>query len=87
MNRFEKWLDKKYNPKPAKWKRPTLLCLSLVIFTLCSLGGYTQVQYQWTNNEIWYVIGLFGFLSIIGLWISVFGNDFWVAIILRRPDL
>lgn len=87
MNRIEKWLAKTYNTKPAKWKRPTLLFLSLVILTSCILAGYAQVQYQWTNDSVWYVIGLFGFASIIGIWVSLFGNDFWVAMILGKPDL
>ena len=82
LNNFEAWAKKTYNPKEAPWKRPVLFVLSLVISIACAIAAYMQINYQWTNNGVWLVIGLFSFLSITGLFVSVKCKDFWVALVL-----
>ena len=81
IDKFETWARKTYSPKETPWKRPALFILSLVIFTACVIAGYMQVHYQWTNNGVWIVIGLFGFLSLIGVFVSIKCKDFWVALV------
>jgi len=79
--RFEAWAKKTYNPKEAAWKRPMLFILSLGIGIICCILAYLQINYNWTNNGIWLAIGLFGFLSLLGLVISIKCKDFWVALV------
>jgi ABC-type multidrug transport system permease subunit len=82
MSKFEKWVKKTYNPKVAPWKRPTLLILSIVMTIGTLVAAYTQIEYHWTNDGVWIVIYLLGFASIIGLFVSLFCKDFWVALVL-----
>jgi len=84
MNRLEKKLKEIYSPREAIWKRPVLFFLSIGIGALCFISGYAQIEHQWTNDGIWLVIALFGTLSIIGLLVSLFCSNFWVALILGR---
>jgi hypothetical protein len=85
IRKFEQWSKRVYKPKEAKGKRPVLFILSLFIVIACIVASYTQLKYHWAVNEMWLVIGLFGFLSTIGLFVSIFGSDYWVALILGRP--
>jgi hypothetical protein len=87
MNRIERWIKDKYNPTPAPWKRPILATISILILFACLTASYYQIELHWTNNGIWYVIGLFVPISLISLLISIFGNDFWVAAILGKPNI
>ena|GEM_PF-2512510 len=87
LRRFENWTRRVYQPKEAKWKRPVLLILSILVGIVCFVAGYTQIHYHWTNNGIWLVIGLFGLFSLTGFFVSVFGKDYWVALVLGRPHL
>ena len=79
---FEAWAKRAYTPREAAWKRPTLFILSLVIGIACCISGYLQINYNWTNGGIWLVIGLFGFISLVGLFVSIKCKDFWVALVL-----
>ena len=82
LDTFEAWARKTYNPKEASWKRRALFLLSLIIFGACATAAYTQINYHWTNNGVWLVIGLFSLMSIIGLFVSIKCKDFWVALVL-----
>lgn len=82
IEKFEAWTKRVYSPREAKWKRPVLLGLSTVIGLLCVVGAYAQINYHWTNDGVWLVIGLFGIFSIIGLLVSLFGKDYWLALVL-----
>ena len=82
LDKIEAWARETYKPKQASWKRPALLVICLVILTACIFAGYMQINQNWTNNGIWLVIGLFGFLSILGVFISIKCKDFWVALVL-----
>ena len=84
IDRFEAWTKRVYQPREAKWKRPVLLTLSLLIGFSCGVAGYTQFQYQWTNDEVWLVIGVFGFFSVIGALVALFCKDYWVALVLGK---
>jgi len=84
IEKFEAWTKRVYRPQEAKWKRPVLLILSLVIGVLCGAAGYAQFQYQWTNDEVWLVIGVFGFFSVIGTVVALFCKDYWVALVLGK---
>jgi len=84
IDKIEAWTKRGYQPREAKWKRPVLLILSLVIGILCGAAGYAQFQYQWTNDEVWLVIGLFGFASVIGILVALFCKDYWVALVLGK---
>ncbi len=87
LSRFEHWTRRVYQPKEAKWKRPALLFLSILIGSVCSIASYTQIHYRWTNDGVWLVIGLFAIFSIIGFFVSIFCKDYWVALVLGRPNL
>ncbi len=87
LKRFEDWTKRAYKPRIAKWKRPTLFALSLAIGIACLFASYFQVKHQWTNDSIWLLIGIFGFLSSIGLIVSIFCKDYWVALVLGKPSL
>lgn len=78
---FESWAKKTFKPKEASWKRPTLFIISLVIGITCCISGYLQINYNWTNSGVWLIIGLFSFLSLVGLFVSVKCKDFWVALV------
>ena len=82
LNKFENWARRTYQPKAAPWKRPALFLLSLVIGVACGIAAYTQLNYHWTNDGVWLVIVFFGLLSLLGLFVSVFAKDFWVALVL-----
>jgi uncharacterized membrane protein YccC len=84
IDKFEAWTKRVYRPQEAKWKRPVLLILSLVIGVLCGAAGYAQFQYQWTNDEVWLVIGVFGFFSVIGTVVALFCKDYWVALVFGK---
>jgi hypothetical protein len=84
ISKFEAWTRRIYQPKEAKWKRPVLFCLSVLIGVGCGVGAYTQIYYGWTNQGVWWVIGLFSFLSILGLLVSLFCKDYWVALVLGK---
>jgi len=81
LKKIEAWAKKTYKPKEAAWKRPTLFIISLIISIACCISAYLQINYNWTNNGIWLAIGLFGFLSLLGLFISIKCKDFWVALV------
>ncbi len=83
--KFESWTRRVYSPREAVWKRPVLFVVSVVIGILCAVGAYIQIQYQWTNDGVWWLIGLFCFLSIVGLLVSIFCKDYWVALVLGAP--
>ena len=51
-----------------------------------AVGGWAQVRYRWTNDEVWLVIVAFAFLGLAGVLVSLFGSDHWVAVTLGRPD-
>ena len=87
LDKFEQWTRRVYKPKEAKWKRPALLIISSLVGFACAAAGYAQVVHQWTNNGVWLVIGLFGVFSGLGLFVSLFGKDYWVALVLGKPEL
>ena len=87
LDRFEQWTRRVYKPREAKWKRPVLLMLSILIGAGCATAAYTQVEHQWANDAVWLVIGVFGFFSGIGLFVSIFCKDYWVALVLGKPKL
>ena len=86
LRKFEEWTRRVYHPKEAKWKRPVLFALSIAIGIVCAAASYFQIEYRWTNDGVWLVIGLFGFFSIAGLLISIFCKDYWVALFLGKPN-
>ena len=57
-----------------------LLMLSILIGAGCATAAYTQVEHQWANDAVWLVIGVFGFFSGIGLFVSIFCKDYFVTI-------
>jgi hypothetical protein len=61
------------------------LWLSVTILALCVFGGWAQIQHHWTNNGVWLVIGLFAVLSVAGVGTALFGDDWWVALVLGAP--
>jgi hypothetical protein len=83
FRRFEQWAVRTYNPKVAAWKRPALLYTSIAILALCVAGTYAQIEYQWTNDGVWMVIGIFFIIAIYGIGISLWGSDLWVALSMR----
>jgi membrane protein YdbS with pleckstrin-like domain len=82
IDKFESWTRRVYNPREAKWKRPVLFWLSITIGLLCTIAAYTQINYEWTNSGVWWVISIFSFFSLIGFIVSIFCKDYWVALIL-----
>lgn len=66
----------------ASWKRPALLLLSLIIALTCGIAAWAQAHHQFADNGIWLLIVLFGFLSIAGIIAALFGDDWWVALVL-----
>lgn len=87
LEKFEQWTRRVYKPKEAKWKRPVLLLVSIVIGITCSIASYAQIKHQWTNDGVWLVIGAFGFLSVLGVFVSLFCKDYWVALVLGRANI
>lgn len=86
FKRFEEWTKRVYRPEKANWKRPALLLLSILMGSACCVASYTQFHFRWTNDGVWFVIGLFGIFSLIGFCVSIFCKDHWVALVLGRPD-
>ena len=86
MGRFRRFIDRTCSPRPAKWKRPVLFALSIIILAAVSAGGWAQLEYRWTGDDVWLVLVPFGVLGILGVLVSVFGSDYWVAVVLGRPD-
>ena len=84
MNRFEGWLNRIYKPYPEQRKRKVLFWLSSFIVCAVVAGGFSQYIYNYAGPEIWWLFGLFGVLGFGGLYASIFGSDFWVALILGR---
>ncbi len=84
MNNLERRLDRLYQPSPAPWKRPVLLLVGALGFSLCSLAAYFQLTTHFTNDGIWLVIAFFGALSIASVYVALNGSDFWVALLLGR---
>lgn len=82
LKTFEVWAKKTYKPTEASWRRPTLFIMSLIIGVACCIAGYLQINHNWANNGVWLVIGLFSFLSLIGLFVSIKCKNFWVALVL-----
>ena len=82
LDKFEIWVKKTYSPTEAQWKRPVLFFLSLAIILACIISGYLQITDRWTNDRIWIVIIIFSFFSLLGLSVSIFSKDFWVALVL-----
>jgi hypothetical protein len=81
---MEEFLRKTYKPKEAPWKRKVLFFISLTLVIVSGAAAYTQYYYHWTNDKVWIVIAFFSFMSLIGLFISIFGKDFWVALFLGK---
>jgi hypothetical protein len=86
MSRLRRFIDRTYSPRPAKWKRPALFALSVAIVAAVVAGGWAQLEHPWSNDGIWLVLLFFGAIGIIGLLVSIFGSDYWVAVVLGRPD-
>ncbi|GDY26268.1 hypothetical protein AHAT_21580 [Agarivorans sp. Toyoura001] len=82
MDKFEKWVRKTYDPKIADWKRPTLQILSVAMTIGTLVAAYAQIEHSWTNEGVWLLILLSGVISIVGLFVSIFCKDFWVAFLL-----
>lgn len=82
LKRIESFLRRTYKPKEAPWKRKVLFFLSLFLLIGSCVAAYTQYHYQWTNDGVWMLIILFGFMSLLGLFVSIFSKDFWVALVL-----
>jgi len=82
MNKLEACLNKIYKPKPKPWKRKVLFFLSSFIVCAVTIGGYNQYVYGYTDNGIWWFYGFFGVLGMGGLYTSIFGKEFWVALFL-----
>ncbi len=68
--------------KHKKRKRKALLILSIIIGLICVIASYTQINYRWTNDGIWWVIYLFGGFSLLGIFVSLFCKDYWVSLVL-----
>lgn len=84
MSSFKARIDRIYQPRPAPWKRPVLFWLSTFIGLLCAVGGWMQLQHHWTNDGVWLAIAFFGVLSAAGIGVALFGDDWWVALMLGR---
>jgi hypothetical protein len=82
MGRLRQRLEQIYHPKVAPWKRPVLFGLSILGAVACLAAAWAQVQHHFTNDGVWLVIGLFGVLSVAGIITAIFGDDWWVALML-----
>jgi hypothetical protein len=87
LYKFEQWTRRVYRPKEAKWKRPVLMILSIFILVACSCAAYAEIKYGWTDGKGWFGIIFFALISTLGLVVSIFCKDYWVAILLGRPSL
>lgn len=87
LDRFEQWTRRVYKPREAKWKRPVLFILSIFLGIGCFAVAYTQVENQSTNYGLWLVVGVLALFSGIGLFVSIFCKDYWVALVLGKPRL
>jgi len=81
MKKIERFLKKIYKPKLRPEKRRKLLLLSIVIFLAVMITTLSQYYLVWTNNGIYYLCFLFGIMSLVGVLVARYGNDFWVALI------
>jgi len=63
-------------------EKKVLFFLSLGLIIASLISAYTQYHYHWTNDGVWVVIALFSFISLVGLLVSIFSKDFWVALLL-----
>jgi hypothetical protein len=84
MNRFERWLDRVYAPNPQPWKRRVLFWISSITLIIVAIAGVAQFRFAFAPGEFWLLLALFGVLGIAGLHTSIFGSDFWVAVMLGR---
>ena len=84
IKKIENFLRGTYKPKEAPWKRKALFFLSLSLIIGSSISSYTQYHYHWTNDGVWFVIALFSFISLVGLLVSIFSKDFWVALVFGK---
>ena len=85
MNRFEKYLNGIYRPNPQPWKHRVLFWLAFAILLATMAAGYAQHEYDYANNGIWFLFAVSGTFGLSGVLVSLFGNDFWVAMLLGRP--
>lgn len=84
LKKLENFLKNKYKPKEAPWKRKALFFLSFSFIIGVLISAYTQYNYHWTNDGVWIFIVPCAFISSIGLYISIFSTDLWVALILAE---
>ena len=63
-----------------------MFALGVIMLSAVSAGGWAQLEYRWTNDGVWLVLVLFGVLGILRVLVSVLGSDYWVAVVLGRPD-
>jgi len=84
FKRIENFLRKTYKPQEAPWKRKALFFISLSLVIVSGTVAFTQHYDHWTNDKVWIVIAFFGLISLIGLYISIFAKDFWVALFLGK---
>jgi len=83
VNALEKWLKRFYQPRPAPWKRRTLLLVSLLILIACSVAFMMSLSGMSTG--FWVLAVLFVTLGVMGVFTATFGSDFRVAMVLGRP--
>ena len=59
-----------------------MLLLSLVIAIICGVAAWVQMHHPFANDSIWLLIAVFGLLSFAGVVAALFGDDWWVALVL-----
>jgi hypothetical protein len=82
MSDLRRRLDRTYKPSVAAWKRPVLLLLSLIIGVGCGAAAWALIHHQQESGGVWLIIGLFAILSVAGMIAALFGDDWWVALVL-----
>ena len=78
----EKILGRVYKPKKHPANRNKLLLLSLIVFVVCCGIAITQYYFHWARETIWTILFIFFPISILGVFISRYGSDFWVSLYL-----
>ena len=79
--KIEDFLNKIYKPKIDPQKREKLFKLSIIILFIFTTISILNYYYNGTNDNIYYLCGGFNILGLIGLFVSKYGTNFWVALI------
>ncbi len=85
MNRIERWINGIYRPNPQPWKRRVLRRISLALLVLALSVAMLLYLFAELNGLWCWLFAVVGSIGMTGLWVSLWGSDFWVALFLGRP--